>query len=413
MRALLVGLALLAGAAAGEPAPVPPAAEGTALLEAFEAAPAVAAGIVEGRAALDETAWRARFAVETAVSGAVEPGKRVTIAWEELASSRPPRFANGDRVLLALEPLAGGSLWRQRFGGDLAALVAARGIPQQGTAFLRAPSLGSLSVLQHYLRLPPAERAGPAGQRHLLALAADAERALALSAAGRLAGLPAGETVGAETAELVLRALARADAEPQLADGLALWAERQQPLGLVPALDAALARPGGAPGSVVRARGVLGEGLVPEVEDAMLTSRHASQRAAAVAVAGPAQAGRLSDMLRSDPDPAVRAAAVRRLARLEGAASLDALLEAFDDADAEVRNQAALHAAAFGPEAVPRMRASADWPWPAPQTLVLALRVGNTAESRAALVELADAHPDERVRALAGLALGRDLGHRH
>jgi hypothetical protein len=29
------------------------------------------------------------------------------------------------------------------------------------------------------------------------------------------------------------------------------------------------------------------------------------------------------------------------------------------------------------------------------------------------LVELADTHPDERVRTLAGLALGRGLGHQH
>jgi HEAT repeat protein len=137
------------------------------------------------------------------------------------------------------------------------------------------------------------------------------------------------------------------------------------------------------------------------------------QRAAAAGAAGPEQAGRLADLLRNDPAPEVRVAALKRLARLEGPASLDALLDAFDDEDGAVRKEAAEHTAAFGPDVVPRLRdAATRWPWPASQTAVLALRTANCPESRTALVELADQHEDERVRTLAALALGRAIGHR-
>jgi NAD-dependent oxidoreductase involved in siderophore biosynthesis len=70
--------------------------------------------------------------------------------------------------------------------------------------------------------------------------------------------------------------------------------------------------------------------------------------------------------------------------------------------------------AAFGADAVPRLEdAAARWPWPAPQTAVLALRFANAPAAREALAGLAEAHPDERVRTLARLALGRPIGHTH
>jgi HEAT repeat protein len=315
-------------------------------------------------------------------------------------------------VLLALEPLSGSSLWRKRFG-DPKALLAARGVAQRGTGFLRDPSLGSLSILRHYLSLPADLRAGPTGQRHLVALAADAERALAVSAARRLAGLSGDATLTSEEAKVLLRALVRADSDAELASLLLGWIERRQPDGLAPVLDAALAQPSAAPPILVTARGLLGEGLPAEREQALLASRSPEQRAAAAGVAGPEQAGRLADLLQSDPEPEVRVAALKRLARLEGPASLDTLLEAFDDEDAAVRREAALHSAAFGPEVVPRLRdAASRWPWPASQTAVVALRHANSPESRAVLVELAEDAADERVRTLAALALGRGIGHK-
>jgi hypothetical protein len=411
VRVLLAGLALLAVAAAAEPAAPPTAAEGTALVEALEAAPLAVVGTIEERSALDARGWRALVRVEWVLVGEAGP-EPVVIAWEELASARSPRFANGDRVLLALEPLPGGSLWRTRLG-DARALLAARGVAQRGMAFLRDPSLGSLSLLRHYLALPPDVRAGPTGQHHLVALAADGERPLAVSAASRLARLSGEATLTDAEAKLVLRALARAESDERLASPLLAWIERSQPAGLAPALDAALAQVSAGPQTLVTARGLLGEGLPADREKALLESPSAEQRAAAAGVAGPEQAGRLADLLHSDPVSDVRVAALRRLARLEGPAALDPLLDAFDDGDAAVRSEAALHAATFGPEAVPRLREVASrWPWPASQTAVVALRHANSPESRAVLAELADGHADERVRTLAAVSLGRGIGHK-
>jgi HEAT repeat protein len=412
VRLLMVGLALLGGAAVAAPPAPKPAAEGTALIEALEAAPLGVVGTIEERSALDARGWRATVAVESALVGSAEPGQRVVIAWEELASARPPRFANGDRVLLALEPLVAGSLWRKRFR-DPRQLPSVFGVAQRGAAFLRTPAPGSVSILQHYLLLPADLRSGPAGQRHLVALAADAQRPLALSAARRLAALTGGATLGGEDAQLVLRSLARADSDAELATSLLIWVERRQPVGLVLALDAALAAPAGAPATFVRARGLLGEGLPGERERALLASPSAAQRAAAASVASPAAATRLAELLRQDPAPEVRLAALRRLARLEGPAALETLLDAFDDADSAVRTDAALHVAAFGPEAVPRLQEAAGWPWPASQSAVLGLSHSNNEPSRAALAELAEKHPDQRVRTLAEIALGRSIGHRH
>src|SRR5688572_13685603 len=122
MRILLASLALLAGAAGAEPPAPAPAAEGTALVQTLEAAPLALVGTIEGRSALGERAWRALVRVESVLVGEPAPGP-VPVAWEELASGRPPRFADGDRVLLALEPLPTGSLWRQRIPDPKALLA--------------------------------------------------------------------------------------------------------------------------------------------------------------------------------------------------------------------------------------------------------------------------------------------------
>jgi hypothetical protein len=409
MRIFLASLALLAGAAGAEAPAAAPAAEGTALVQALEAASLALVGTLEARTALDERAWGARMRVESVLAGDTPPGA-VPIAWEELASGRPPRFADGDRVLLVLEPLPTGSLWRQRIP-DPRALVATRGIAQRGTAFLRSPGLGSLTVLRHYLALPRELRDGPDGGRHLLALAADAERPLAVSAATRLAEGTGGTALGAGEAGVALRALARGDADAELGGALLRWVERRQPAGLAAALDAALAQPETASATFVAARGRLGDGIAPERERALLASRSEAQRAAAAQVAGPAQADRLADLLRGDPAPRVRSAALERLARLEGASAIAVLLDAFDDEDAGVRHQAALQVAAFGAEAVPELRDAARRPWPASQSAVLALRFANAPEARETLTLLAGDHPDERVRTLARLALGEAIGH--
>ena len=248
LRVLLAGLALLAGAAAAEPPAAPRAAEGGLLLQALEAAPLGVVGTIETaqRARCPRLARRRRRRV-----GAHRPGRDgpLVIAWEELASARPPRFANGDRVLLALEPLSGGSLWRKRFS-DPKALLAARGVAQRGRpscAIRRSEACRSCGTT---CCCRPTFAAGRPGSATSSRWRRTRSAPLALSAAHRLAGVSGESTLGVEEAKLVLRALARADSDAELASPLLIWIERRQPAGLAPALDAALARPGGCAGDL-------------------------------------------------------------------------------------------------------------------------------------------------------------------
>jgi hypothetical protein len=402
---------VIAGAVAAQTAPagLPPAAGGRDLVEALEAAPLAVVGTIESQRSLDARGWRAQLVVETVLSGTAPPLPRLDIAWEELVAARPPRFAAGDHVLVALEPLAPGSLWRQRVP-DLADLARFLAIAQRSEAFLREPPAGSVLLLQHYLALPRELRASPAGQRHLVALVDEAPLSLAISAARRLAMLERGNAVGAPEATLVLHALARGGNEPDLGPSLLSWIERTQPVGLVPALDAALAA-SAPPPIFVRARGRLGDGLPAERARVLLASPSPELRAAAADVAGPAEAKRLAVLARDDRAPEVRSAALRRLVRVDASAALAPLLDACSDGDSAVRAAAAQQLTAFGPEVVPRLAPVAERPWPAPECAVAALaRIGGD-EARAALERLAAEHGDERVRTLAEVALGRPIGH--
>jgi len=410
----LAAWTLLAAAAAtaAEPPAAPPAEEGTRLVEALEAAPLALVGEVRERTALDRSGWRATLVVESALVGDAKRGDLVPIAWEELASARPPRFAEGGRVLVALEPLVSGSLWRRRFP-DPKQYLAVRAVAQRGQAFLRDPSLGSVQTLAHYLALPAGDRAGPTAQRHLLLLAAEGERALAVSAAARLAQLGGTELEPGAQA-LALRALARADADPALARQLLAWVERGQPGGLAARLDAALAEAKRPPASFVRARGLLPGGVAAARLPDLLADSSAAQRAAAASVATSAQRDRLAALVQTDPDVEVRRAALVRLAALEGSGALEPILGAFSDREASVRSEAARLASELGGEAVPRLRDVAlGWPAPAPETAILALRFSSAADAEPVLRELAEGHPDARIRALAGLAIGRPLGDAH
>jgi hypothetical protein len=289
-----------------------------------------------------------------------------------------------------------------------------RVVAQQGLAFQRSPSLGSLQYLTHYLALPVSERAGPAGRSHLLALAAGGERPLAVSAAARLAALGSGAELEPGSQALALRALTRADSDPKLTAELLRWIERSQPGGLAAALDAALAAAPPAPASFVEARSLLPGGVGPGRLARLLESPDAERRAAAVRAAGAAQRDRLSQLARNDPSPEVRVAALRRLAALEGPGALETVLGAFSDRELGVRHAAAELAGGMGEDALPRLREVAlGWPEPAPETAVLALRFSEVPRAEAVLREVADGHPDPRVRGLAGLAIGRPLGHVH
>jgi hypothetical protein len=408
--AFVLLVALGNAAAAQETSPLP-AAEGTALIEAVLASPLTLVGIVRDRRALDAQAWRAELEVESAVVGDAA-SRRVAFAWEELSASRPPRFATGDRVLLALAPLPPASLWQERFP-DVRERLSMRVVAQDGAAFLRDPSPGSVLTLRHYAALPAAARSGPDAARHLLALVAEAEPALAFSAATTLQGARLESPPPAGVADLALDALARADADAELQEPLLGWLRATQP-ALGPPLDAAIARASAPRAFWFRARAALAGGLAPARATALLASPSASHRIAGIESAGKGEAQELARLAKNDAAPEVRSAAVVRVAEVQGMEGLDAVLAVFSDRELEVRGAAARAAAGLGAPAVPRLREVAlRWPEPAPVSAVMALRFVRGPEARAALAEIAETHPEEGVRFLANAALGKPVGHRH
>ena len=131
-------------------------------------------GVTRDPGQIDTHGYAARFEVERVLSGGFTPGAQLRIGWEEMSPSRRPRFIDGGRVLLALEPLPGYSLWRSRFPGGKAHAVA-----QRGEAFLRDPDAPTLLRLSQYLSLPDAERQRAAGAAALAALVAESHPDLA------------------------------------------------------------------------------------------------------------------------------------------------------------------------------------------------------------------------------------------
>src|SRR5690606_38189842 len=184
------GRAMGGGAEAAARAPAP-ASGGAPLLRAAAGARRVLAGTIEAPAALDRSGWAAWLRVDRELPAAeargpaTAAGERVRIAWEELVPSRPPRFRDGERVLVALEPLPGWSLWRQRLPRRDALAVA-----EQGQAFLREPNPATIEALARWRALAAGERDGPAGADALAELVARAAAPLAEAATAELAALP-------------------------------------------------------------------------------------------------------------------------------------------------------------------------------------------------------------------------------
>ena len=216
-------LALLLSLTAGVDSAASPASGGVRLLEAMESGAAVVVGHVADVERLDTHSYAAKIAIETVVgasSESVDESAPIRIAWEELATGRPPRFEDGDRVLVCLEPLGTESIWTTRIP-DPTTRERTAGIAMNGDAFLRQPGLGAIDVLHHYLSLAPEDRETTTGVGHLIALAESARPPLATSAARRLATI---EELDAKltprTAARLTRALARDDLA---ADFATLW----------------------------------------------------------------------------------------------------------------------------------------------------------------------------------------------
>jgi hypothetical protein len=327
-RAILVVGVLAAGLALARAGATPaPAPGGVKLLEAIESSPRTVVGEIRKPKQLDHRGWVAEFVVETSLvkpDGASDAA--FAVAWEEKVAPRPVRFRHGDRVLVSLTPLPDWSLWRQRLP-DPEVRARTFAVAHRGDAFLRRPRLGSVSLLEHFVRLSPAERDSDVGVGILARLAEGAELPLAHSAIERLARVPSlDEALDAGPARSLVAALVRPDADDTLTRTWIELAARRRPAALRPPLEAELAAAGDglAPAALYAALGAITDGLSGETLAFLLEHGPAEHRVAAASrAAGPEAPAALRKLLRRDPEPAVRMAAVKRLAALEGSRALE------------------------------------------------------------------------------------------
>ncbi|HEX5067355.1 MAG TPA: HEAT repeat domain-containing protein [Myxococcota bacterium] len=397
-----------AGAAEGEPA-----AGGVHLIPALEKGPGAAVLVLDAPRQLDGEAWLAEGTVERSFYGGAT-GERIPVAWEERARQRPVRFGAGDRVLVALEPLPGYSIWLQRIpDGEKRASTLT--IAQDGDAFLRNPSLGGLLVLQHYLALPADRRETPMGVGYLVELAAGAEPALALAAVERLAAMPQLDvSLDESSAKGLVAALLRADAPPELTDALLALVRSAALQKLRPPLEGLAQRDALAPAVVYEALGRIDDALPSALCERLLAARDSAPLRAAGArfATGPA-VERLPRLVRSDAAPEVRKAAALRWLAQKGVGGGPELRPALLDSDRDVRMAVMLALAQEGPTAVPALQDVLSAATPEiTRELVAALSLAGGPQAQSLLRELAETHPDESVRQLAGVAIGRPLGHR-
>jgi hypothetical protein len=407
--------AALALAAAPALAEKPRARGGAQLVLAMEQAPATVVAEVSNTRELTGSGRAATLRVESSVVGEIAHGAGLTIAWEELAASRASRFRAGDRVLVVLEPLAGASIWLDRLP-DASERASTLAVAMQGNAFLRNPAPGEVLLLQHYLALIPSERAGAAGVGYLAQLASGAQLPLAIDAVARLAvRTDLDRSVSESTANDLARALLREDASAELEEALLALVAARRPGALRARLVAMTGGDELAPPIVYAALAEYDEGISPE-----LGARLAEQaperyrRVAARSASGEGADDVLRSLLRSDPAPSVRASAIERLVELRGEAAIAPVAGALYDPEPGVRVTAARQLGALGENAVPELRRVAEGnDLDAARAAIAGLMWSGAGAGHDALVELAAEHPDDSVRMLADVALGRKTGHGH
>jgi len=413
-RRLARGLALAGALALGAPSAraAMPAAGGAPLLAASEQATLVAVGTVRGPERVDLHGRAAWLEVETVLSGTSAPGARVRFAWEELAQARPDRFVEGDRILVALGPLPSGSLWRQRFPVTPGA-APVRALAAGGDAFLRAPTAATLDPLGRYLALAPDTRRGPEGAHALAELVSGADPVVAIAALDRLATIP---NVAAALGEPGVGSLRTAleDASRPLAvrSSVATFAGEQHVEALRPALAALAASGGELAPDALAALVALDGGLAADRAEALLASADPRIRAvAARGLAGPKADPRLAALLRTDPSPDVRAAAVTTLLSRGGPAAVDDAAPGLFDPDPVVKTATAQGLGRLGERAVPTLQQLTMSRGPEESRGPLAALSLAGPAGTSALQEIAETHPDPKVRTLARFALGEAPSH--
>jgi hypothetical protein len=397
--AAIFAACLAAATGAGVPAP-----GGEPLLAAAETATATALGTVLEPGQVDLHGWTARLRVERVLSGELAPDSVVRIAWEELSRGRPARFRDGDRILVALHPLPGASLWSQRFPDRDALAVAAR-----GEAFLRAPDLVSVETLGAFLALPAEQRQQTPGVEALTGLVSRAQPPLARAALARLAEVPG---LDPRISYAARGQLARAAADPgrpkEVRQGVLRLIGERQLRSLRPAVELQAREGSPLRAEALGALAALDGGLPADRVALLLESDDPAVRAVAVRnTPGTPSERRLARLLREDPDPRVRAAAVETLLAAQGEAGVGSAGAALFDDDAHVREVAVRGLASLGAAAVPTLENLVEHRTVEEAKAPLAALALAGPSGRAALERIAALHPDEQVRALARLMLGR------
>ena len=377
-------------------------------MRALEGNPQLVLGTIVDPRPLDGHGWTAQLQVERALTGPAQPAQSLQIGWEELARSRAPRFAAGGRVLVALGPLPSNSLWRQRFPAPGALAVAS-----EGQAFLREPDAATLALLERWSRIGASERDGSAGVAVLAALWAGAAPTVAQGALERLSTIPGldGKVYG-EAADSLATGLMDPSRPIPLRKGLVHLAGERQLGALRPTLDDLAKRGDPLEAPALEAIGALSGGLPPERVRSLLSRPEPELRVVGVHQARGPLLENVAALVKGDPAPAVRAAAVVALLDHQGMAAFDTASQGLFDSEASVRAASATRIGTLGAAAVPGLVALVQGRgMPEAKGPIGALALTGDAGIDA-VQSIAESHPDENVRKVARLALG-NLGAGH
>ena len=366
---------------------------------------AVVVGTLHEVGQLDVHGYAAVIEVERDLAGSLASGARVRLGWEELSRGRAPRFADGDRVVVALAELPTWSLWRKRFPDPADTFAVAA----QGDAFLRAPDDATLAGLARLL--------GAEDDRARLAALAGMVRAGDPALAGTAAALLDADAHLDDR----LSGAARGDLSSTLADPtrpetlrarvLALAASHRM-VELRPAVVALTRAPGPLEAPAWDARAALDGALSSEQVAALLGRSEPALRVVAVRHArGTASEPDVPALVTADASPDVRATAAVVWVEWKGEAGVEAAVPALFDPHRPVRGRVAQAIAQVGSPVVPRMLALLDGADPdravGPVTV---LRYAGP-QGVAALRQQAGAHADPKVRKLILFALGQEPPH--
>jgi len=400
-------ITLLAGCSRSPIQAVPeqPPHGGRKLLHAAVAATTAVVGRISESKRLDHAGYQATLLVEQSLSGSLAKSDRVRIGWEELSASRPVRFKDGDRVIVALAPLPSASLWRSRFP-DAGTAHDVYVVLAEGEAFVAHPDPDSISCLETYIRLSPEARRGAEGENALAAILRRAAPDLAVAAAQALIDLD-GPTPLPEAAQEDLSEALRLDRSPALQPLIIEIAARYRAIRLRAQLQSLGDSDADLGFAALMAVAAIDGSTADERVTALLSDANPMKRRVGVHLARGSMVEPLLPLLRSDSDPKVRAAAAQALIEQRGSSAMTEVLRGLADPDLFVRTESARALGRLGAAVVPALVDIARTSSPdAAQAAVLALESTGTAGVDA-LHDLAENHPEPSVRRLAKIAMGK------